>query len=101
MNQPPHAMVACGQQQRADVDVPDDPGTATSQCRKIDQIEDTDGAVSAAGGLAMLRVITGISIMYFLVPGYLIAIALSFFVPRTFTAIAFDSGGSSWLPLFP
>ena len=50
-------------------------------------------AVSAAGGLAMLRVITGISIMYFLVPGYLIALALSFFVPRTFTAIAFDSGG--------
>ena len=49
-------------------------------------------AVSAAGGLAMLRVITGISIMYFLVPGYLIALALSFFVPRTFTAIAFDSG---------
>ena len=36
-------------------------------------------AVSAAGGLAMLRVITGISIMYFLVPGYLIALALSFF----------------------
>lgn len=35
-------------------------------------------AVSAAGGLAMLRVITGISIMYFLVPGYLIALALSF-----------------------
>ena len=42
-------------------------------------------AVSAAGGLAMLRVITGVSIMYFLVPGYFIALALSFFVPRTFT----------------
>lgn len=56
-------------------------------------------AVSAAGGLAMLRVITGVSIMYFLVPGYLIAIALSFFVPRTFTAIAFDSGGVASGPL--
>ena len=56
-------------------------------------------AVSAAGGLAMLRVITGISIMYFLVPGYLTAIALSFFVPRTFTAIAFDSGGVASGPL--
>ena len=56
-------------------------------------------AVSAAGGLAMLRVITGISIMYFLVPGYLIALALSFFVPRTFTAIAFDSGGVASGPL--
>ena len=56
-------------------------------------------AVSAAVGLAMLRVITGISIMYFLVPGYLIALALSFFVPRTFTAIAFDSGGVASGPL--
>ena len=56
-------------------------------------------AVSAAGGLAMLRVITGISIMYFLVPGYVIALALSLFVPRTFTAIAFDSGGVASGPL--
>ena len=56
-------------------------------------------AVSAAGGLAMLRVITGVSIMYFLVPGYLIALFLSFFVPRTFTAIAFDSGGVASGPL--
>ena len=56
-------------------------------------------AVSAAGGLAMVRVLTGISIMYFLVPGYLIALTLSFFVPRTFTAIAFDSGGVASGPL--
>ena len=56
-------------------------------------------AVSAADGLAMLRVISGISILYFLVPGYVIALALSFFVPRTFTAIAFDSGGVASGPL--
>lgn len=56
-------------------------------------------AVSAATGLAMVRVITGISILYFLVPGYLIALLLSFFVPRTFTAIAFDSGGVASGPL--
>ena len=56
-------------------------------------------AVSAAGGLAMLRVITGVSIMVFLVPGYFLALALSFFVPRTFTAIAFDSGGVASGPL--
>ena len=56
-------------------------------------------AVSAAGGLAMLRVISGVSILYFLVPGYVIALALSFFVPRTFTAIAFDSGGVASGPL--
>ena len=56
-------------------------------------------AVSAAGGLAMLRVITGVSIMVFLVPGYFLALALSFFVPRTFTAFAFDSGGVASGPL--
>ena len=56
-------------------------------------------AVSVAGGLAMLRVITGIPILYFLIPGYFIALALTFFVPRTFTAIAFDSGGVASGPL--
>ncbi|MDY4634053.1 MAG: DUF1538 family protein, partial [Candidatus Limivicinus sp.] len=40
-----------------------------------------------------------ISILVFLVPGYLIALTLSFFVPRTFTAIAFDSGGVASGPL--
>lgn len=38
-------------------------------------------------------VLTGISILWFLIPGYAIAITLSFFVPKIFTAIAFDSGG--------
>ena len=44
-------------------------------------------------GLAMLRIILHINIMYFLVPGYVIALVLTFFVPDFFTAIAFDSGG--------
>ena len=56
-------------------------------------------AVAAANGLSMLRVITGMSIMWFLVPGYAIALALSFVVPPTFTAIAFDSGGVASGPL--
>ena len=56
-------------------------------------------AVASANGLAMLRVITGIPIMYFILPGYLLAVLLSFFVPRTFTAIAFDSGGVASGPL--
>ncbi len=56
-------------------------------------------AVAAANGIAMLRVLTGISIMYFVVPGYLIALLLSFVVPPTFTAIAFDSGGVASGPL--
>lgn len=55
--------------------------------------------VAASVGLAMLRVLTGISIMWFIVPGYLIALALTFFVPKIFTAIAFDSGGVASGPM--
>ncbi len=50
-------------------------------------------------GLAMLRAITGISILWIVVPGYLIAIGLSFVVPDMFTAIAFDSGGVASGPM--
>ena len=56
-------------------------------------------AVAAANGLAMLRVITGMNIMWLLIPGYGIALALTFIVPPTFTAIAFDSGGVASGPL--
>ena len=49
--------------------------------------------------LAMVRVLTGLPILWFLVPGYAVALGLSFFVPRTFTAIAFDSGGVASGPL--
>ena len=56
-------------------------------------------AIALAMGLSMLRVLTGISIMWFLVPGYLIALGLSFFVPDLYTAIAFDSGGVASGPM--
>lgn len=49
--------------------------------------------VSIAVGLAMLRLVLDINVLYFLVPGYFIALALTFFTPKLFTAIAFDSGG--------
>ena len=49
--------------------------------------------VSAALGLAALRILTGISIRWFLIPGYAIALILTFFVPKMFVGIAFDSGG--------
>lgn len=49
--------------------------------------------VSAAIGLSAFRILTGISIMYVLIPGYVIAFALTFFVPKVFVGIAFDSGG--------
>lgn len=55
--------------------------------------------VSVSLGLAMVRVLTGISIFWFIIPGYAIAIVLSFFVPKIFTAIAFDSGGVASGPM--
>ncbi|MGI6079857.1 MAG: DUF1538 domain-containing protein [Candidatus Avilachnospira sp.] len=55
--------------------------------------------VSISLGLAMVRVLTGISILWFLIPGYTLALALSFAVPKIFTAIAFDSGGVASGPM--
>ena len=55
--------------------------------------------VAISLGLAMVRVLTGLSILWFLVPGYAAAIAMSFFVPKMFTAIAFDSGGVASGPM--
>lgn len=77
------------------------------------QVEEmTDGAISAKAmgislslgvslsvALAMIRVIWRIPILWFLIPGYAIAIGLSFFVPKIFTAIAFDSGGVASGPM--
>ena len=55
--------------------------------------------VAVSIGLAMIRVITGISVFYFLIPGYSIALIMSFFSPKIFTAIAFDSGGVASGPM--
>ena len=77
------------------------------------QVEEvTDGAISAQAmgtalsigvslsvGLAMVRVLTGISILWFLIPGYAFAIGISFVVPKLFTAIAFDAGGVASGPM--
>ncbi len=49
--------------------------------------------VCAALGLAALRIILGINILWFLIPGYVLALGLSFFVPKIFVGISFDSGG--------
>lgn len=49
--------------------------------------------VAISVGIAMLRAITGMSIMIPLIIGYSIALILTFFVPEIFTSIAFDSGG--------
>jgi hypothetical protein len=49
--------------------------------------------MAIALAITMLRILTGISIMWILIPGYAFALLLTFFVPRIFTGIAFDSGG--------
>lgn len=50
-------------------------------------------------GIAMLRILTGLNIMWFLAPGYLISLIMTFFVPQIFTGIAFDSGGVASGPM--
>ena len=50
-------------------------------------------------GLSMLRIIFDFSVLYYLIPGYFLSLGLSFFVPRLYTAIAFDSGGVASGPL--
>ncbi len=50
-------------------------------------------------GLCALRIVFSFSILYYLIPGYLISLGLSFFVPPLYTAIAFDSGGVASGPL--
>ncbi|MDR2506339.1 MAG: DUF1538 domain-containing protein [Oscillospiraceae bacterium] len=79
----------------------------------VNQVEEmTEGAVSAKSvktglalgvgisvALAMLRVLTGLSLYWIILPGYVIALALTFFSPNLFTAIAFDSGGVASGPM--
>ena len=77
------------------------------------QVEDiTSGSVSKTSmmvalslgvgvslALSMLRIIFDFSILYYVIPGYLLSLGLSFFVPGIYTAIAFDSGGVASGPL--
>ena len=78
--------------------------------KQVEQI--TNGAVSKKSmlialslgvgisiGLSVIRIIYGFSLLYYLIPGYLISLGLSFFVPKIYTAIAFDSGGVASGPL--
>ncbi len=49
--------------------------------------------VALASGIALLRALTGIAILPFLVVGYIAAVLLAFYCPVLFTTIAFDAGG--------
>lgn len=55
--------------------------------------------VGLAIALSAIRIINKFSILYYLIPGYFISLALSLFVPPIYTAIAFDSGGVASGPL--
>ena len=55
--------------------------------------------VACAVALAMVRVLTGISIYWILIPGYTLALVLCRFVPPVFIGIAFDSGGVASGPM--
>jgi len=78
-----------------------------------EQVDDiTEGAIPAQAmgtglsigvgisvGLSMLRIVTGISLLYIVIPGYLLALILARLVPPLFTSIAFDSGAVASGPL--
>ena len=55
--------------------------------------------VGAAIALSMVRIVFDFSLVYYIVPGYFISLALSLFVPPVYTAIAFDSGGVASGPM--
>ena len=55
--------------------------------------------VSLSVGISILRILTGIPILCFLVPGYAISLILTFFVPKIYTGVAFDSGGVASGPM--
>ena len=55
--------------------------------------------VALSVSLALLRVLTGMSILYIIIPGYLFSLVMTFFVPPIYTAIAFDAGGVASGPM--
>lgn len=67
--------------------------------KKIEMLIALSVAVGISIGLALIRMIFKFSILYYLIPGYCISLGLAFFVPRIYTAIAFDSGGVASGPL--
>ncbi|MCR4962948.1 MAG: DUF1538 domain-containing protein [Firmicutes bacterium] len=75
-------------------------------------VEITDGAITAKAmktslsigvalslALSMIRLLSGLSLWWFLIPGYFLALAATFFCPQIFTSIAFDSGGVASGPM--
>lgn len=55
--------------------------------------------VAVSIGLSVLRILTGLPIQWIIIPGYIIALVMSRFVPKIFVGIAFDSGGVASGPM--
>ncbi|MGM9627377.1 MAG: DUF1538 domain-containing protein [Faecousia sp.] len=55
--------------------------------------------VGASIALSMVRIVFDFPLVYYIIPGYFLSLALSLFVPPVYTAIAFDSGGVASGPL--
>jgi hypothetical protein len=56
-------------------------------------------SIGAGVALAVLRSELNFSILYYMIPGYFIALSLTFMVPKIYTSIAFDSGGVASGPM--
>src|SRR5690606_11190937 len=56
--------------------------------------------VGVAVALSMLRILVPeIQLWHYLLPGYIICIVMSYFVPKLFVGMAFDSGGVASGPM--
>ena len=55
--------------------------------------------VGVSLALSVIRIYFDFNVLFYLVPGYFLSLGLSFFVPKLYTAIAFDSGGVASGPL--
>lgn len=67
--------------------------------KKIEMLIALSLAVGVSIALSLIRMEYGFSLLYYLIPGYAVSLGLSFFVPKIYTAIAFDSGGVASGPL--
>ena len=73
-------------------------GTGTAQSEILDMLGLCIG-VGAAIALSVTRIVLDFSLVYYVIPGYFISLALSLFVPPVYTAVAFDSGGVASGPM--
>jgi len=79
-------------------------------CKQVEEISDgmikkrsmliaLSLGIGLAVTLAVIRIVFNFSIIYYVVPGYIIALALTFAVPDIYVGIAFDSGGVASGPM--